>query len=57
MLCVAYLDRLKEDTVPEKYSKEEITSWMEHAIDVVIQYIYQFVLNKGQSNSDEKSDE
>eukprot|EP01083_Nonionella_stella_P018351 51158_1 len=46
MIAVSYLNRLKEDTVPKKYSKEERDSWMDNAIDVLLQYIYQFVLKK-----------
>ena len=46
MLCVAYLDRLKEDTVAKKHSLKEVKQWMQNAIDVLVQYIYQFVLEK-----------
>eukprot|EP00484_Ammonia_sp_Unknown_P014474 CAMPEP_0197061044 /NCGR_PEP_ID=MMETSP1384-20130603/133000_1 /TAXON_ID=29189 /ORGANISM="Ammonia sp." /LENGTH=337 /DNA_ID=CAMNT_0042496561 /DNA_START=12 /DNA_END=1025 /DNA_ORIENTATION=+ len=46
MLCVAYLDRLKQDTVPGTFTKKEIDSWMENAIDTLLQYIYQFILKK-----------
>ena len=46
MLCVAYLNRLKEECVSEKFTEKEIKVWMENAIDVLLQYIYQFVLQK-----------
>jgi len=46
MLCVAYLNRLNEDTVAGKHSKEEIDSWMVKAIDVVVQYICEFIMKK-----------
>ena len=46
MICVAYLNRLKEDTVSKNFTQKEISSWMDKAIDVLIQYIYQFVLKK-----------
>ena len=44
MICVSYLNRLKEDTVSKSYTKNERDSWMDKLIDVIIQYIYQFIL-------------
>ena len=46
MICVSYLNRLKEDTVSKKYTSEEIKGWMDNLIQVLLQYIYQFVLKK-----------
>ena len=46
MVAVAYLNRLTEDTVSKKFTPQEIKSWMDNLIEVLLQYIYQFVLKK-----------
>lgn len=46
VICVAYLDRLKSDTVSKKFSQDEIDGWMKVCIEVVLQYIYHYILHK-----------
>ena len=38
MIAVAYLDRLKAQTVSAEYTKEELDSWMDRALKVVVAF-------------------
>ena len=39
MMCVAYLNRMKGDSVSKEYTKQELKSWMDRAISIVLNYI------------------
>ena len=39
MMCVAYLNRIKGDSVSKEYTKQELKSWMDRAISIVLNYI------------------
>ena len=39
MMCVAYLNRMKGDSVSKEYSPQELKSWMDRAISIILNYI------------------
>ncbi|ETO06844.1 hypothetical protein RFI_30549 [Reticulomyxa filosa] len=55
MLCVAYLDRLEMDTTPSKYTKQELDSWMQRCVDVVVTYTKKHLSSKKKKSKPQTS--